>query len=265
MRTRLPAPKGSYHRIAAEAWPELDALYRAFASGRNGALMRPERWWRTQIMTTWRGEPREAVIWSDASGEPRGYAVYRSSYQPGSGGHGETTLRVQDWIALDAGAYSALLTYLLSHDLATRIVMLAGTDEPFSAAFEEPTHFEEPHRAWPGIMLRLVDLERAVAARPALPQASGKAVLIELTDKSAPWNEGTWRIEAAEGAMRAERTDAAPELEMDVRALAAIYNGFTKPADAVRVGQARALSQGAVAAATDIFAVSHAPYTPDDF
>jgi predicted acetyltransferase len=266
MRTRLPAPKGAYRRVSAEDWRELDALYRASIADHNGAMLRPERWWRTQEMTTWRGEPRDAVIWSDGAGEPRGYAVYRSSHQPIAGSHhGETTLRVQDWAALDAGAYAALLTYLLSHDLATRIVMLASTDEPFAAAFQEPEHLEEPQRAWPGIMLRLVDVERAIEVRPALPQASGKGVVIALTDESAPWNAGTWRVEAAEGAMRAERTDALPELEMDARALAPIYNGFIKPAEAVRVGQARAHRAEALAAAADIFSVSHAPFTADDF
>ena len=38
-----------------------------------------------------------------------------------------------------------------------------------------------------------------------------------------------------------------------------------KPAEAVRVGQGRALNDDGIAAATDIFSTSYAPFTPDDF
>ncbi|MDE3095502.1 MAG: GNAT family N-acetyltransferase [Chloroflexota bacterium] len=263
---RLGAPKGTYRRVDAGGWREVEALYTEHMARRNGGLVRPERWWRTQVLATWRGDPRDAVIWSNARGEPRGYAVYRSSMQHAAASPvPDTTLRVSDWVALDAEAYAALLAYLLGHDLATRIVMLASTDEPFAAAFQEPAHFAEPAGAWNGLMLRLVDVQRALEARPALPQASGKGITLALTDDAAPWNAGTWRIEAGEGRISAERTDAEPELEMDARALAPIYNGFTRPADAVRVGQVRARSDAAIAAATDIFATSYAPFTPDDF
>jgi predicted acetyltransferase len=106
---------------------------------------------------------------------------------------------------------------------------------------------------------------RAIEARPALPQASGKAVTIALTDASAPWNAGTWHIDCREGRVSAERTNAAPQLEMDVCALAPIYNGYTKPVDAARVGSVRVHDEKALGALDDIFATSFAPYCPDDF
>ena len=65
--------------------------------------------------------------------------------------------------------------------------------------------------------------------------------------------------------MSAERTNSPPELEMDVRALASLYNGFVKPVDAVRVGQVRAFSDLALPAATDLFSVAYTPFCPDDF
>ena len=264
-KPRLPQPAGSYRRVTVDDWRELAPLYDEHWRERNGALVRPERWWQTQVMRTWRGEPHDAVIWSNAAGEPRGYAIYRSAQQRTGGPMPETVLRVHDWVALDAEAYAAILYYLLSHDLSSRIIVPASQDEPFAAAFEEPTHFVEPLSAWFGMMLRVVDLQRAVEMRPALPQASGKGVTIAIADDSAPWNEGTWRIEAGEGRMSAERTNTAPEIEMHARAFAPIFNGYMKPAEAVRVGQARANSAEAIAAATDMFSTSYAPFTPDDF
>ena len=54
-------------------------------------------------------------------------------------------------------------------------------DEPLYDAFDEPYHVEP--RAWDGYMLRLVDVQAAIEARPALPQASGKGVTIALTTR----------------------------------------------------------------------------------
>jgi len=264
---RRPGEKGAWRRVGADDWATLDAVYTGFYARRNGAITRSERRWRHNVLTDYAERPRDAAIWSNAAGAPRGYVIYASVNRPPSPGYplGETVLRVFDWCALDADAYAAVLSYLLGHDLASRIFLLASPDEPLPDALQEPVHIEEPPGAWLGSMIRLVDVQQAIAARPALQQANGKSVTLALTDDAAPWNAGTWRIEARDGRIAAERTDAPADIEMDARALAPIYNGFTKPADAVRVGAARAASGGAVAALTDIFATEFAPYCPDDF
>jgi predicted acetyltransferase len=263
---RLTTPRdGAYHRISAGEWSRLEAMYGAFHASRNGALARPEKWWRSNVLQTYGKTPHDVVVWSNSDGEDRGYAVYKSVHNRPTADEpwGSMTIRVVDWIALDADAYAAILAYFLSHDQHSRVVMLASQDEPLYEAFEEPYHVEP--RAWDGIMLRLVDVQTAIEARPALPQASGNGVTIALSDAAAPWNAGSWHIESSEGRMSAERTNAAPELEMDVRALASLYNGFVKPIDAVRVGQVRVLTDHALPAATDLFSVAYAPFCPDDF
>ena len=50
--------------------------------------------------------------------------------------------------------------------------MLASQDDPLPDTVEEPVHLSEPPGARFGIMLRLVDVQHAIEARPALPQAS---------------------------------------------------------------------------------------------
>lgn len=266
MRTRLPAPNGSFRRVGADEWTLLDALYAEHYATRNGAFVRTERRWRHHVFSDYAKGERDAAVWSNAAGEARGYVVYHTITRPAPGApYPEIILRVDDWVALDAEAYSAILNYLLGHDLSGRIIMLASADEPLAAAFEEPTYIAEPPGAWSGAMVRLVDVPRAIEARPAPPLVSGASVTIALTDASAPWNAATWHIECRAGRMSAERTNTAPQLEMDVCALAPIYNGFTKPADAARVGTMRVVDEKAVGALGDIFAASFAPYCPDDF
>ena len=158
-----------------------------------------------------------------------------------------------------------MLAYLLGHDLVNQILLLTSAAEPFADAIDEPVHIQEPPGAWFGQMLRLVDVQRAIEARPALPQASGESVTIALSDVSAPWNAGTWHIECSEGRFSCEKTDATPDADMDVGALASIYNGFTNPADAARVGTIQARQPRAIDALGNIFSVRFAPYCPDDF
>lgn len=261
---RQPAA-GRLRRVTADDWALLDDVYQEHHRLRNGALTRTEARWRTQKFRAF-GHAHDAVLWEDSSGAPRGYAVYRSAHRAsGNSPWGETTLRVEDWAALDADAHAGILQYLLNHDLVDQIVLLASPDEPFPDMLEEPVHIKQPPGAWFGPMLRLVDVQRALEARPALPQASGKAVTVALTDESAPWNEGKWHVECSGGRIFAERTSTKADLEMDVRALAPIYNGFTKPVDAVRAGTVCASNAAAIDAATQIFGTSFAPYCADDF
>jgi predicted acetyltransferase len=114
-------------------------------------------------------------------------------------------------------------------------------------------------------MYRIVDLPRAIEARPALAAASGHGVTVGISDAAAPWNAGSWRIECREGRMTAERTPEAPEAELDIAALAALYNGYLRPAEAERAGAVRALAPHAIDELADLFSVAFAPYCPDDF
>ena len=264
---RRPAERGRWERLTPDDWPRFDAIYTQHHQARNGGMTRNEQRWRWNVFEDYAaGKVRDAAIWANDAGQPRGYVIYSTRTRSAATfPFVETLLQVHDWAALDAAAYAAVLTYLLNHDLASRITMLASQDDPLPDALEVPAHLSEPPGAWFGIMLRLVDVQRAIEARPALPQASGKGVTIALTDRAAPWNAGTWRIGASEGRMSAERTTTAPDLEMDVCALAPIYNGFTRPAEAVRTGSVSAASDDAIAAATELFASTYSPYCPDDF
>ncbi len=266
LTTRRAQPAGSWRRIGPDEWAALDALHTAHYASRNGGFARTERRWRHHVFSDYAKGQRDAAVWSNAQGQPRGYVVYHTMMRPAPNApFPETILRVDDWVALDGDAYSAILNYLLGHDLSNRILMLASPDDPLPDAFEEPTRIAEPPGAWFGAMLRIVDVPAALAARPALPPADGKSATIAQADASAPWNAGTWRIVCSGDRISAERTNTAPQLEMDVCALAPIYNGYTKPVDAARVGSIRVHDVAALDALSAIFAASFAPYCPDDF
>jgi predicted acetyltransferase len=265
-RPRFHAPAGRWRRVDAEAWRDVDALYARHYASRNGAFIRTELHWRNQVFTEYGARPRDAAIWSNAAGEDRGYVIYRVTHRDSGPHWGQTTLRVADWVALDAEAYAAVLAYLLGHDLVDQIVLLASVDDPLADALEEPVHVQAPPGAWYGPMLRLVDVRRAFDVRRAPAAATAASVTVALADRSAPWNAGMWHIGCRDGRMFAEcAPKASPDVEMDVRALAPLYNGFLKPSEAARVGTIRVQNPDALDALAVMFQGEFSPYCPDDF
>jgi predicted acetyltransferase len=111
-------------------------------------------------------------------------------------------------------------------------------------------------------MIRVVDIEGAFNQRP-YPGDGPAAFTMRVEDKSAPWNDGAWRIEAADGVTRAERTDAAPDIELAVNFVAPLYTGYFTPEKAVSTGMARLLRPEALPEITRALAVTDIPYSQD--
>ena len=115
-------------------------------------------------------------------------------------------------------------------------------------------------------MLRIVDVEKAIAARPSAQGAPDGAYSVALTDAAAPWNQGTWRIESSGGKLSARKADgSAADLSMEAATFAAVYDGFMKATDAVRSGLAEAADRNAALLADRIFASEYPPKGSDFF
>jgi predicted acetyltransferase len=260
---RFPHPGGVFEPVGVDAWRQLAAVRDAYVASRNGPLTRDEQWWLTGVFSEDQRQ-HDAVLWRNSDGETRGYAVYTQYRRPVPPSNDETVLRVVDWVALDGDAYAAILQFLLSHDLAARIVMNVAEDEPLPAAFIEPSAMETPS-AHLGPMLRLVDVRRAFEHRPALPGADGLEVVLQIHDSAAPWNAGVWRIAAGGQRFVVDSSAAAPQLELDATSLGPIYNGFMQPAEAARVGAICVHDEAAVGRLARLCAVSSRPACLDEF
>jgi predicted acetyltransferase len=167
---------------------------------------------------------------------------------------------VRDFVALTGDAYLGLWRHLLTHDLANSLVWEPHPDDRLHDMVEDP--FKIDVTTTEGAMVRIVDLERAIEQRPYLGERPAAAT-IRVQDANLPWNDGTWRIEGAEGRMRAERTDAAPEAEMSVNALAPLFTGYIRPEVATASGFINVDSPETAAELTRLFAVADPPYCPE--
>jgi predicted acetyltransferase len=113
-----------------------------------------------------------------------------------------------------------------------------------------------------GAMIRIVDVEKALAQRPYVGQGSA-AFTARIEDPHLAWNDDTWRIEASNGHLHAERTQATPDVEMSVNTLAPLYTGQMRPDVAANIGFVRVTRPDAIAEMMQVFAVKDAPYSPD--
>ncbi len=259
-------PAGSARRITAEEWPAAAEVYRRFTAGRNGYLDRDERWWKEAVFQRLYDEkrrPNDVAVWAGAGGEPRGYVVYFSGRERRLDGPPLDRIALDELYALDGDAYAGLLRYVLSHDLAHEITWYCPIDEPFLVAIDDPQRVKSEH--FYGFMLRVVDVEKAVAVRPPPAGAPEGAFTVHIADASAPWNQGAWRIECAGARLSARRSDAGADISCGADVFAAMYNGFLRPSEAVRSGLAEAPDAKALGLADAILAADHAPFPSDMF
>ncbi|MBE3001570.1 GNAT family N-acetyltransferase [Nocardiopsis sp. HNM0947] len=222
LRSEVPREEGlsTELREAHHALPDLLALYRKLARGRVGQIARTVPWFEYLIgpQEEGRNEPL-AVVVRDADA-PRGYALYRTESH-WDGGLPRGKVVVQELGALDPPARTALYEHLFSRDLTTRVEFAhLPLDEPLPLMLEDGRLLRRG--TYDSLWLRLVDLPAALAERT---WAAPVDAVLAVTDRYAPWNEGTWRLRAGPEGATVESTDRAPEVSLDAAHLGAAYLG----------------------------------------
>lgn len=238
LRTSLVTPE---HARAA-----VEHVYAAIRTVRAGMPARPGLWWQRIV-----ADPKArrdgasalgAVVVADGAG-PRAYALYctKSAWEGGSP-RGE--IRVREHGSLDAAAAHELWRLLLNVDLvATVSHQNMAVDDVLMQLLDDP------RRARPALQdslyVRLVDLPAALAARSYATDYEG---VVQVSDDLAPWNAGRWRLSLHADGAGCDRTDAEPDLVVDVRALGAAYLGSTSLSPLVAAGQIQERRPGSAAA-----------------
>ena len=229
-----------------------------------GAIDRTEARWRDWLIPDpeWmrRGEGIKLRALLEVDGEPRGFAIYR--IQQGWAATGPSaTVNVQEVIAVDPAAEQAIWEWLLSMDLARTI---AGRRMPVPHPLQHM--LLEPRRMGltinDGLWLRILDLPAALQARGYV--GSGSLVL-DVTDEMFESNAGRWEVSVADGRAAVSRSDAAPDMELHVAALAAAYLGGFRFVDLAAAGELRECQRGALVGADALFTPPRSPWNATAF
>ena len=197
---------------------------------------------------------RHAVLWSDATGAPGGYVVYRVA-QDWAGGTGE--IAVLDLQATTPESYRELWRHLASLDLVGAVTWGdASTDEPL------PWLLADPRAAAPGasremLWLRVLDVPAALAARryPVTEQ-----IVLAVTDP-AGYAAGTWLLDTTDPVEpRIVTTTAEADVALDVTALGSLYLGGVDPRVLARAGRLEERTPGAAGRLARLLAAPSVPW-----
>jgi predicted acetyltransferase len=245
---------------AEEARELLPAVYDAVRPATPGFYRRTEEWWSQRSLSEPEFVPAadSPLQWAGLAldGRPAAYAIYRLEHG-WDGGAPAGFLHAIEVLGVSPRATRAIWSYLFSVDLVGRVkARRLPPDHPLLLSLAEPARLRM--RVGDGIWLRLVDVERALAARE---RREGEPVVLELADELCPWNAGRWRV-AADGV---DRVEADPDVRAGAAELACVYLGaftFTQLAAAGRVEELR---PGGVGRADRIFRTDRMPWCPEVF
>jgi predicted acetyltransferase len=244
------------HDEAAERFPP---LYESRRLERPGSLARSEAWWRDSLLADpehWRdGAGPKFFALLEIDGAPAGYAMYRVK-EKWEHGTPQGELRVTEAFAVSPVATAELWRYLFGVDLVTRVK--SGRIDPAWALALMVTDPRRLHLSLAeGLWLRLVDLDAALRARGF---GEGEPVVLEVGDALYERNAVRWSVGPEPG-----RTEAEPDVELDIADLASAYLGAFTFEQLAAAGRARELRPGGLARATALFATPMPPWCPEGF
>jgi predicted acetyltransferase len=241
-----------------EAMDLFPPVWEELCRQRPGVPARTPAWWELRVLRLppeQEANPKRFVV-LELDGAVAGYAIYRTHLEfEGFVSNGRT--EVIEAIATSPQATAELWRYLCDIDWSATITCgLLPLDHPLFLLLANPRRlsFHTGDSLW----VRLVDVGAALSGRK---YAGEGRIVFEVRDAVCPWNEGRWLVENG----RAERTEKAADIALDVDVLGSAYLGaisFAELRDALRVEE---LKPGAVERADAMFAWRPLPWCPEIF
>ncbi|MGZ4397658.1 MAG: GNAT family N-acetyltransferase [Gaiellaceae bacterium] len=243
-----------------EAFERFPRVHDAVCRVTPGMFERTPDWWEGRRLGD-RPEDRHGAgvlmrVLVEREDEPVAYALYRHRVAFLEG-RSDSVLEVVEAMGIDAPATARVWRYLLDVDWIDRVhAHLLPVDHPLFLLLAEPRRMR--FRVGDALWLRLVDVAAALSARG---YASAEPLVVEVADAFCPWNDGRYLLEGG----RAGRSEADPDLRLDVGDLAGPYLGGFSFAQLARAGRVEELRRGAVERADAIFRSDRAPWCPEIF
>ena len=168
-----------------------------------------------------RGKEPGRVLFAQRDGVDMGFALFRRTEK---WERGRAAGELSVWALVgDPAARLALLRRLVDFDLIGSVKIRAtGTQDPMLLWVGGPRATSDVGTS-DSLWVRLVDLPEALQQRS---WAAPCDVVVEVADRTAPWNAGTWRVTVDDtGTATVERSTTEADLQLDVAVLGAAYLG----------------------------------------
>lgn len=266
----IPVQFGSFHKLApppsAVLLLELDAarqtippLYDKMRVLYPGFFNRKEGWWEERWFDDdpeRRGglSGRRFVVTADGDG----YAIYRQKAQ-WEEGNSTGELTVLDLIGTTPESWSALWSFVLSHDLTAKVKAdLRSMADPILDYLAAPRRTNQ--RPSDGIWVRVHDPVRALAARRY--QVEG-AIVFEIHDPFLD-RQLTVALDGGPDGAQCRESTRSPDVVLDIIDLGACYLGWARFRHLARAGRVGG-EQQALALADHMFGWHPQPWCPEIF
>lgn len=207
---------GAYRRLEADDYAELQAVDERFADRFDLTMRRTEAWYRHRFFEGRENEP--FVYGWERDGELRGYLRYDIEHDD------DRVLQVTDFGAPDDAAAINLYRFLHRHEgQADEVRIHAPVDDRLFDLLEDPRAVDLT--LLPGPMGRLVDVPTAIEALPA-PADVEASLTLAVEDGLGDWNDGTFGVEAADGAFAVQAdAEAGPTATLPIETLSRLAFG----------------------------------------
>jgi predicted acetyltransferase len=237
-----------------EVMATLPAIYDRVGRTHVGAVDRSEGLWRNYL-GEFAKEPfvdaRWVAVHVGADGVPDGYVDFEATDRRNWDNNGDL-VTINDLIADDPTVYAALWRFVLDYDLVGTVEAdERPTDEAIRHRLTNPRALQTIDR-YDEQWVRLLNVDEAVRRRA---YSGEQSVVVLVTDSFVPTNNGAYRL-----GVEAGRTNAAPDLSLDVSALGAVYLGGTSFAELAAAGRLVEHSNKAVTLADALCTSSRAPW-----
>ncbi len=190
-----------------------------------------DEWWTRRILGPSPGEQSRFVVVRGPGDAVEGFAGFR--YKPAEGRLGiDFGLSCSTLTATTDRALRALLAYFRGFRGVGAWVEWAGpAADPTSLLIPEQDLSVSFRFDW---MLRLLDVAAAFAQRGYAPVDAEAVIAVD--DPLFPENAGPWRLTLKNGTAEVAPDDASGVRPIPIGALSAIFSGYLRPTDAVRLG-----------------------------
>ncbi len=230
----------------------LHQLYQQQAPLNNGNLERIKLIWKEITRCDKSGQVYAYLI--GESNHPQGYIIFVQR-------RSETSdyIQVRDWVTLTPAAVQSFWAFLGSHRSQIDTIRWRGAMiDAVSLVLPEQTTKLKSSSLW---MLRVVDVVNALEKR-GYPQNVQAELHLEVQDDLLAQNNGKFLLCVANGRGEVKKGGKG-EFKLNIRGLAALYNGFLAPNQLQLAGKLEA-TEVAIAAAMQIFAGA-SPWMVDFF
>ncbi|QGG95746.1 GNAT family N-acetyltransferase [Actinomarinicola tropica] len=230
-----------------------------------GAVNRVQAWWdvwqKDRPHTRGGQSARWYVLHEDDAGEVDGMLAYRRN-RDAEHGLSRNVLTVDQLYGADDEVEAALWSFLLDHDLIHSVAAHGRpVDEPLRWRLADPRRLVTTDVV-DDLWLRLVDVCGALSARR---YGTTDRLVVEVADPFRPHTAGRYLLDGGPDGAACTRTDADPDLTMDVADLGALYLGGVTATALHRAGRIEEPTPGAVRRADVFFASSPPPWMTTGF